>query len=122
MRDYKRESERLNDMHRAFAEEDAKQAQADYKELLAIPAFRRVLAAILKRGRVFASIAYDSTDTNEVFKTIGWREFAVDIYFAANAADGEKVLLAMAERTAVEKDRKARFDLVMHGKAKGNEQ
>lgn len=115
---YKRESERLNEMHRVFAEEDAKQAQADYKELLQLPAFRRVLASIFKRGRVFASIAYDSNNTNEVFKTIGWRELAVDIYFTANAADGEKVLLALTERTAIEKERKARFEQAMNMKGK----
>lgn len=110
MRDYRRASEKLNAMYKAYADEDYKQTQADYKALLKEAAFRRVLAGILKKGRVFGSIAFDSNETNEVFKTLGWRELAVDIYHTANAADGEAVAKAIAERNEVERERRERFE------------
>jgi len=121
MRNFRRASDRLNDLQRGFAEEDYRQSQADYRELLQLPAFRRVLASIIRRGRVFSSVAFDSNETNEVMKNIGWRELAVDIYFTANAADGEMVLKAIRERNEVERDRKARIEKEA-SEAKGREQ
>jgi len=121
MRDFRRASDRLNALQKSFADEDYQQMREDYKALLQIPAFRRVFAGIVKRGRVFASIAFDSNETNEVMKNIGWRELAVDIYFTANAADGEMVLKAIKERNDLEKDRKARVDKELN-ETKGNEQ
>jgi len=118
--DRRRASEKLNDMHRQFADEDYEQNKADYRELLKVPAFRRVLVGILKRARVFGSISMDATETNQVMKMIGWRELGVDIYMAANQADGAMVLKAIEERTAVEKERKARFDLATQNETKGN--
>ena len=57
-----RRSEEVKELYRKFGEEDAAQSVEDYRELLQIPAFRRVFAGILKRSRVFGSISYDSND------------------------------------------------------------
>ena len=109
----KKKSEAINDLHRSFAEADAKQMQSDYKALLQRPEFRRILVSILKRARVFGSISYDTVETNAVMKAIGFRECGVDIYMSANAADGEMVLKAIQERNEIERDRKARIEAVI---------
>jgi len=118
--DKRRASERINDMHRKFSDEDYEQTKADFKALLQVPAFRRVFAWIVKRARVFGSISMDATDTNTVMKMIGWRELGVDIYMTANKADGAMVLKAIEERNKVEMDRKIRFDLETQNATKGN--
>lgn len=109
-----RRSEELNALHRQFGEDDARQAQADYRELLKLPAFRRVLVAILKRARVFGSISFDDVNTNQVMKAIGFRELGVDIYMTANAADGAMVLKAIEERNEIERERKTRIENVIN--------
>ena len=123
MRDFRRKSEELNELQKSFADEDYEQTRADFRELLQVPAFRRVLVGIIKKARVFGSISMENTDTNEVMKAIGWRELGVDIYFTANNADGKMVMKAIEERTEIERDRKARIDiLVKNNGTKGNEQ
>lgn len=116
--DRRRASDRLNDLHRRYADEDYEQTQADYRELLKLPAFRRVLVGIIKRARVFGSISFDKVETNDVMKQIGWRELGVDIYMTANNADGELVLKAIQERNEVERDRKRTFEVEMKGNGK----
>lgn len=116
----RKRSEALNELHRSFGDEDAKQMQADYKALLQQPAFRRILVSILKRARVFGSISYDSVETNTVMKAIGFRELGVDIYMAANMADGAMVLKAIQERNEIERDRKARIEILVNQETKGN--
>ena len=111
-----RRSEEVKELYRKFGEEDAKQTVEDYRELLKIPAFRRVFAGILKRSRVFGSISYDSNDTNAVMKTVGFRELGVDIYLAANQADGQLVLTAISERNELERARRARVDALTEKK------
>lgn len=104
-RHHLRRSDAMNELYRKFADEDKEQTLADYRDLLKLPAFRRVLAGILKRARVFGSISYDSVETNYIMKTIGMREMGVDIYATANSADGELVLKAIAERNEIESSR-----------------
>lgn len=118
----RRASERLNEIHRRFAEEDHEQSVADYRELLKLPAFRRVLAGILKRARVFGSLSRDCTDPNQMMKMIGWRELGVDILFAANGADGAMVLKAIEERNAIERGRKDEILRITGNNKERNEQ
>lgn len=118
MTDFRARSERLNELHRRFADEDAEQTRADYRELLQLPAFRRIFVNIVKRSRVFGSISFDQVDTNSVMKTIGFRELGVDIYMAANQADGHMVMKAIEERNAIERSRRDFFDNEMKGNAK----
>lgn len=113
-----RRSEEMNEVYRKFAEEDKAQTVADYRELLKLPAFRRVLAGIFKRARVFGSISYDSVETNYVMKTVGMREMGVDIYTTANNADGELVVKAIAERNEVEKSRMKKLEEFVEKKGK----
>ena len=115
--DYRRRSDALNDLYRRFADEDHEQTRADYKALLQLPAFRRVLMNVVKRSRVFGSISFDKADVNEVMKAIGFRELGVDVYMAANQADGAMVLKAIEERNAVERERRERLEKA----TKGNE-
>jgi len=115
MQDFKRKSERLNELHQRFSDEDYEQNKADYKALLQLPSFRRVLMNIVKRSRVFGSISFDAVDTNTVMKNIGFRELGVDIYMTANQADGAMVLKAIDERNEVERRRKDLFDNEMKG-------
>jgi hypothetical protein len=109
----RKRNEDLQRLHNEFAEDDAEQMHLDYKALLQVPAFRRVFVAIIKRARVFGSISYDGCETNAVMKNIGFRELGVDIYMAANEADGEMVLQAIKERNEIERERKARCDAVL---------
>lgn len=118
---YRRASERVNALYREFAEEDRRQTSEDYRALLQLPAFRRVLSGILKRGRLFGSLAWDGSDTNDVMKRIGMRETAVDIYAAANLADGKMVLLAIEERNELERRRKMRTDAARN-ETEGNDE
>lgn len=118
---YRRASERVNALYREFAEEDSRQTSEDYRALLQLPAFRRVLSGILKRGRLFGSLAWDGSDTNDVMKLIGMRETAVDIYAAANLADGKMVLLAIEERNELERRRKMRTDAARN-ETEGNDE
>lgn len=111
-----RRSEEVKELYRKFGEEDAAQSVEDYRELLQIPAFRRVFAGILKRSRVFGSISYDSNDTNAVMKTVGFRELGVDIYMAANQADGKMVLTAISERNELERARRVKVDALTEKK------
>jgi hypothetical protein len=83
---------------------------SDYRELLKLPAFRRVFAGIIERSRVFGSISYDSCETNYVMKTIGMREMGVDIFVTANNADGELVLKAISERNEIERERARKME------------
>ena len=108
--------EEVKELYRKFGEEDAAQSVEDYRELLQIPAFRRVFAGILKRSRVFGSISYDSNDTNAVMKTVGFRELGVDIYMAANQADGKMVLTAISERNELERARRVKIDALTEKK------
>ena len=103
---FRRRSEELNGLQRRFADEDYQQTKADYRELLKLPAFRRIFAGLMKRGRVFGSLAFEDNETNAVMKNIGWREFAVDVYFTANMADGENTALALKERNDLERQRR----------------
>lgn len=107
-----RKSTELKKLHAQFAQEDYAQNQQDLKALLKIPAFRRFFISVVKKAHVFSSIIMDETQTNTVMKELGFRELGVDIYMTANQADGELVLKAIAERTEVERERKARIDLV----------
>ena len=119
----KRRSEELSRLYREAQDEDYAQTQADFKELLKLPAFRRVLIGILKKARVFGSIAMDVTPTNEVMKLVGWRELGVEIYCTANMADGSMVVQAMDERARVERERKARFEaIIKNSETKGKNQ
>lgn len=115
----RRVSEEVQNLHRQFAEDDAKQNQADLKALLKMPEFRRFLIGVLKRARVFGSVSFDTVETNAVMKAIGFRECGVDIYMAANVADGAMVLKAIEERNEIERDRKAHIDALVNEK-KGN--
>ena len=111
----RRKSDRINELHQRFADEDYQQSIADYRELLKLPAFRRLFVGIVKRARVFGSISFDRVETNDVMKQIGWRELGVDIYMTANNADGEMVLKAIQERNEIERDRKRTFEVEMKG-------
>jgi len=115
MVDFKRKSETLNELHKRFADDDYEQNKADVKSLLQMPAFRRVFVNIVKRARVFGSISFDSVETNQVMKNIGFRELGVDIYMTANQADGEMVLKAISERNELEKHRKSVIENAMKG-------
>ena len=117
MNDYRRRSDAVNDLYRRFADEDYEQNKADYKALLQLPAFRRVLMNVVKRSRVFGSISFDKADVNEVMKAIGFRELGVDVWMTANQADGAMVLKAIEERNAVERERRERLEKA----TKGNE-
>ncbi len=117
----RRASERVNALYREFAEEDREQTREDYRALLQLPAFRRVLSGILKRGRLFGSLAWDGSDTNDVMKRIGMRETAVDVYAAANLADGKMVLLAIEERNELERRRRMRTDAAIN-ETEGNDE
>ncbi len=115
---YRRRSDALNDLYRRFADEDYEQVKADYRVLLQLPAFRRVLMNVVKRSRVFGSISFEKVDTNEVMKSIGFRELGVDIYMTANQADGAMVLKAIEERNAVERERRERIEQATKGNAR----
>ena len=119
MNHHLRRSDEVNELYRKFAEEDKAQTQEDYRELLQLPAFRRVFAGILKRARVFGSISYDSIDTNYILKTVGMREMGVDIFAIANNADGELVLKAISERNEVEKSRARKIEDIIELEKKG---
>lgn len=119
MKDFKCKSEELNALQQQFADDDYNQNQDDLKALLQLPSFRRVFVNIVKRARVFGSISYESADTNIVMKAIGFRELGVDIYMAANKADGEMVMKAISERNELERERKARLDNLVN-ETKGN--
>ncbi len=112
---YRRRSDALNELYGRFAEEDREQGRADYRALLQLPAFRRVLMAVVKRARVFGSISPESAETNAVMKAIGFRELGVDIYMSANQADGAMVVKAIEERNAVERERRERIEQATKG-------
>lgn len=114
-----RKSMELKKLHAQFAQDDYLQNQQDLKALLKIPAFRRFFVSVIKKAHVFGSIMTDESQTNSVMKNLGFRELGVDIYMTANQADGEMVLKAIQERTEVERERKARIDLV-YDEMKGN--
>lgn len=107
---YPRKSQEMNELYRKFGDEDREQMLSDYRELLKLPAFRRVFAGIIKRSRVFGSISYDSVETNYIMKTIGMREMGVDIFVTANNADGELVLKAISERNEIERERARKME------------
>ncbi len=117
MNDCRRRSDALNDLYRRFADEDYEQTMADYKALLQLPAFRRVLMNVVKRARVFGSISLEGVETNAVMRAIGFRELGVDVWATANRADGSMVLKAIEERNAVERERRERLEKA----TKGNE-
>lgn len=105
MIDNKEIRDKINNLTADFREQDRQQLIADYGELLKLPSFRRVFCALLKRTRVFGSIAMDSVDTNYVMKLIGMREMGVEVYCTGNIANGELVMKAILERNEIEQSR-----------------
>ena len=49
-------------------------------------------------------------------KTVGFRELGVDIYMAANQADGKMVLTAISERNELERARRVKIDALTEKK------
>ena len=88
-----------------FSADDANQLKDDLKGLLEQQSFRRFLAYILKRMRVFGSIGGEKPD--EIMRTIGWREAGLDLYYACNRANSKMVLKAIEERNQIEEQRRA---------------
>jgi hypothetical protein len=103
-------SQRLNELYEQFGREDADQESADYKELMKIPAFRRVLMGIISRARVFGSVYPESNNANELAYLTGRREYGCEIYALANKADPTGVVEAMTERSKILKFRNQRIE------------
>ena len=98
-------NKRVSRLYEKFSADDANQLKDDLKDLLEQPAFRRILAYILKRMRVFGSIGGDKPD--EIMRSIGWREAGLDLYYACNRANSKMVIKAIEERNQVEEQRRA---------------
>lgn len=97
-------NKRVSKLYEKFSADDSNQLKDDLKELLEQPAFRRILAYILKRMRVFGSIVGEKPD--EIMRSIGWREAGLDLYYACNRANSKMVIKAIEERNQVEEQRR----------------
>jgi len=121
MRDFREKSEKVNALYAQFRKDDAEQMFADFKELMKLGAFRRVLIGMTKRGMLEKSLP-DTQDPSVTAKWIGYREFAVQLAESAKQADFESWQLAERERKYIDDERKRRIDILTGNETKGNEQ